>query len=38
MIQLDTVPQLLIKKDIITEREFHEKLRAVQADYENTHA
>ncbi|MFC1896233.1 putative molybdenum carrier protein [Thermodesulfobacteriota bacterium] len=34
MIQLDTVTQLLIEKGIITEKEFHEKLKAVQAGYE----
>ncbi|MCF8082700.1 MAG: hypothetical protein K9M96_06380 [Deltaproteobacteria bacterium] len=33
LIQLDTVTRLLMEKGIITEREFFDKLKQVQAEY-----
>lgn len=33
MIQIDAISQLLIEKGIMTEEEYHAKLRQVQAEY-----
>ena len=38
MIQIDAITQLLIEKGIITEQEFHTKLKQVQHEYQQARA
>ena len=35
MIRLDAIAQLLIEKELITDKEFYTKLQQVQAEYQN---